>query len=251
MSDFKDKYLKYKLKYLRLKENNNNLQRGGVWNSTPIDFVNALKELFEKLGDESNYDIEQWNIKEYHRADNYSKETCPKIMKKNSFFDNIQSTLTYVKTKTSPVDNAVPPYVIPEIPQAGKQVVLGTLELIKPYFLYNEGNPNSPFLMLSSDDNTWSEDLNASFIICSLYNYLQNPPARPYTVRLVLPRNINNLIARYTDSSGVNREVARVTLKELFLLRKIFIELKLANNFDVYRYEPSHDEFDIYFFEPQ
>ena len=29
MSDFKDKYLKYKLKYLRLKENNNNLQKGG------------------------------------------------------------------------------------------------------------------------------------------------------------------------------------------------------------------------------
>ena len=29
MADFKDKYLKYKLKYLRLKENNNNLQKGG------------------------------------------------------------------------------------------------------------------------------------------------------------------------------------------------------------------------------
>ena len=251
MSDFKDKYLKYKLKYLRLKENNNNLQKGGVdvWNGNPIDFVNDIKEIYKPLDDRSDYNMIQWDIKEEHRDYQNSKETCGKI--KNKFFDNIQSTLTYVKTKTSPVDNAIPPYVIPEIPLVGKQVVLGTLELIKPYFLYNKVHPNSPFLMLSSDDNTWSEDLNASFIICSFYNLLQKPQAQ-YTVRLVLPRNINNLIARYTDSStGVLQEVGRITLKELFMLKKIFIELRLAAKFDVYKYEFGHPEFDIYFFKPK
>jgi hypothetical protein len=246
MSDFKDKYLKYKLKYLRLKENNNNLQKGGVgvWNSTPIDFVNIIEDISKKLGD---YDIQQWDISLEHR-DAKNNETCKN--KEKEFFDNIQSTLTYVKTKKSPFDNAVPPYVIPEIPKTGKQVVLGTLELIKPYFLYNEAHQNSPFLMLSADANTWSEDLNASFIICSLYNLPQNPQA-PYTVRLVLPTNIDNLIAQCIGPPCVKRAAARITLKELFLLRKIFIELQLADKFNVYKYEPEHPEFDIYFFKPK
>ena len=158
-----------------------------------------------------------------------------------SFFDGLESTREYVKKnftydpdtrlvnlsdkETVSVDS------IPNIPEIGcKQVVLGTFELIAPYFYYNEINHTDTFILLAS--NHWTEHLNQEYVSCAFKLLLQNQPCE-YPIRVLLPLNSKKLIK--TNGSP------RATLFELCVI------LQQSKRFEVYEYPLEGQSYGLYF----
>lgn len=119
------------------------------------------------------------------------------------FQNGVPSTLTYVE-ENFPYD---PTFMIPEVPEKGcKQVVLGTFELIAPYFYYNK-NVSDTFILLAAEN--WSVELNTKYVSCAFQLLLQNQSCR-YPVRLLLPNEPRDLL----KTNGT----PRVTLFELCII---------------------------------
>lgn len=130
---------------------------------------------------------------------------------------------------------------IPMIPPYNcKQVVLGPLELIAPYFYYNM-DIEDKFILLAAKE--WSDTLNAKFVHC-IFNLLFNDmKSCVYPIRLVLPKlvfteDVNKLLKA--------NKTPRITLFEVCII------LLYADKFDVDKY-PTADiiPYDILFLKPK
>jgi hypothetical protein len=93
----------------------------------------------------------------------------------SNFFNGWNDTLAFIN-KRYPMSNSEKMAKINEIPflpEPGcKQVVLGTMELIAPYFYYNEMHEEKPFILLASQH--WSEELNITYVSCAMALLLNN-----------------------------------------------------------------------------
>lgn len=102
---------------------------------------------------------------------------------------------------------------IPFLPESRcKQVVLGTFELIAPYFQYNRDHPEDPpFILLSS--HHWSDELNKNFVSCAFALLLHNNTCQ-YPIRIVLPSDPTQLVR--INKNG--KRSPRITLLELCIV---------------------------------
>lgn len=104
---------------------------------------------------------------------------------------------------------------IPIIPTSNcSQVVLGTMEDLTKYIVYNntnlQKNEKIPFSILQTAD--WDEKTNIAYIYCAYYGHLRNSDCK-YPIRILLPKDMTRLI----NTEGA----ARVTLKELCFICKL------------------------------
>jgi hypothetical protein len=138
-----------------------------------------------------------------------------KICTQSTFYNGWNDTLRFIEEKypMSASEKEEKMREIPFIPEPGcKQVVLGTMELIAPYFYYNQmqhqNNEEEPFILLASQH--WSEDLNIAYVSCAMSLLLGNQSC-VYPIRLLLPKDNYKLLS-------ANRSKPRVTLYELCIL---------------------------------
>ena len=144
-----------------------------------------------------------------------------------SFFDGLDSTSTYVRTHFP--DSMIDP---PNIPEEGcKQVVLGTFELIAPYFYYNERHDVKPFILLAADH--WTEHLNQKYVSCA-FKLLLNNQSCEYPIRVLLPNDVEKGLVRANGSP-------RATLFELCIILQQF------KRFSVFEYPLEGQSYRLYF----
>ena len=147
--------------------------------------------------------------------------TCEK---QDNFFNAFDDTLNFIpdaaKMKYANLDRATLETYIPLIPEVGacKQVVLGTLEDLAPYFYHNklllDQKLNVKFSLLSA--KAWSEGLNREFVTCAMSNHLRGQINCDYPVRLLIPTDTNRLLKKYLDLL-----TARITYLELCIVNAI------------------------------
>jgi len=157
------------------------------------------------------------------------------------FFDGIESTRKYVEerfryepdtrlvhisnTETVSIDS------IPNIPteEGCKQVVLGTFELIAPYFYYNKLISNK-FILLAAEH--WTEKLNQKYVSCA-FNMLLHNNSCDFPVRVLLPNDVQRLLKA--------NKSPRATLFELCII------LQQSKRFEVYEYPLEGMDYGLYF----
>jgi hypothetical protein len=148
------------------------------------------------------------------------------------FNSTLEATLAYnisigsinVQEFTSTTaEDLVRKYII-ELPKGDcKQVVLGVLQDLVPYFYYNAKVQNPPFHILMS--NNWTATLNNEYVTCAMIKRIigQNN-CSDYALRILLPKSGSNLYR--TDNTG--KITPRVTVLELCIVSKLVRE----NNID-------------------
>jgi len=153
-----------------------------------------------------------------------TKEECDMA----PFFDGVESTRKYVESNF----HYDPTTIIPNIPGKGcKQVVLGTFELIAPYFYYNKMNNADTFILLAAEH--WTEKLNRTYVSCAFKMLLQNQ-ACTYPIRILLPNDVQKGLLRANRSP-------RATLFELCII------LQQSKRFEVYEYPLEGQSYGLYF----
>ena len=154
-----------------------------------------------------------------------------KNCKINNYTNGINSTFDYLIKSYPKTDT-----YIPLIPDGDcKQAVLGTFEFLAAYFYYNNEHADNKFILLAAKD--WSEELNKKFVTC-IFNLFFNMNSCEFPIRLVLPKDVSNLL----KADGT----PRVTLYELCII------LLQSEWFDVYEYPTDiKDEHRILFLKPK
>ena len=177
----------------------------------------------------ANYENKIKNIQPSH-CWTYEKLLTEKECDMTPFSNGIESTRKYVE-EHFPYD---PTIVIPNIPteEGCKQVVLGTFELIAPYFYYNKMNNTDTFILLAAEH--WTEHLNQTYVSCAFKMLLQNQSCI-YPIRVLLPNDVEKGLLRANRSP-------RATLFELCII------LQQSKRFEVYQYPQSEGQsYGIYF----
>ena len=163
--------------------------------------------------------------------------TDKKCLKQLSMFtNNLNGTILFCNKKCLKYNNLslyklqkLIPYIPKEI--ECKQIIIGILEHISLYLEYNKKIENSHFLLLTSKE--WSENLNKNFISCALRGLLYNNLCK-YSIRILLPKNINLLLKNYN-----NKIVDRITLLELCII------INKIDNFNIFINKTFNKDYDI------
>jgi len=143
------------------------------------------------------------------------------------FFNGVDSTQAYIE-QHFPYDSTLP-ILYPPTEEGCKQVVLGTFELIAPYFYYNK-YVSDKFILLAAKH--WSEKLNQEYVSCAFQMLLHNASCQ-FPVRVLLPNDLSRLVR-------TNRS-PRITLFELCIV------LQQSNRFKVYEYPMEGYPYRMYF----
>lgn len=159
-----------------------------------------------------------------------NEETCMR----SNFFNGWNDTLAFINKRYPMSDSEKIAKIneIPFLPEPGcKQVVLGTMELIAPYFYYNEMHEEEPFILLASQH--WSEELNINYVSCAMSLLLGNQ-ACVYPIRLLLPKDNYQLLSPNLKP--------RITLYELCILfqysNKFNTEEHDMGNYIIFLFKP-------------
>ena len=154
-----------------------------------------------------------------------TKEECDMA----PFFDGVESTRKYIE-KHFPYDSTTMSD-IPNIPteEGCKQVVLGTFELIAPYFYYNK-HVYDKFILLAAEH--WTEKLNQKYVSCAFKMLLHNNSCS-FPVRVLLPNDLHRLLRA--------NKSPRATLFELCII------LQQSKRFEVYEYPLEGIDYGLYF----
>jgi len=186
-------------------------------------------------------------VNEYRRNNGKNKWTRVSVSYNTCAIDPFQngkvSTRKYINEKYPMIDERL--YSIPRLvadmnPVRGCQmVVLGTFELIAPFFNYNKKKHNTngtePFILLAAEH--WTEELNQRYISCAFELLFTNKTCT-YPICIILPKNLS-LLKRNNGSP-------RVTLLELSI---IVVE---SNKFTIHMIELGNEyEFTIYLLKPK
>lgn len=192
------------------------VKRVGIFNNSITSFMKKHK----------NTGGETWSLKQLQNMQKLTKNVFRNIeCFQKPFKNGVESTRAYIKKtyKYNPITKNV--YInttnntqtinITDLPKklAGlnknstcKMVVLGTFELIAPFFYYNE-EYDDVFTLLSAEN--WTEELNEKYVSCALLILLNNRSC-DYPMCLILPKNLTKL--RKANGSP------RATLLELTML---------------------------------
>lgn len=146
----------------------------------------------------------------------------------NQFINGQNVTLKRIRNHYPKTNEQIP--MIP--PYNCKQVVLGPLELIAPYFYYNM-DIEEKFILLAAEH--WSKELNEKFLSCVFKLLFQDIISCKYPIRVILPIDTNTLLKNKNP---------RITLYELCII------LLHTNMFKVFEYPTSNNTYYILFFVP-
>ena len=245
------------LKYTRSNKKSIRRKKLGGNNSEQLQIEhvgNFHNSIISSIKTHKNTGGKSWSLKQLKNMQKLNKNLFRNIeCFKKQFENGIKSTRSYIKKTYKYNANTKKVYInttnntqmidITDLPSKlaklnknskCKMVVLGTFELIAPFYYYNE-EYDDVFTLLSAEN--WTEELNEKYVSCALLTLFNNRFC-DYPICLILPKDLTKL--RKANGSP------RATLLELTMFM-LDSEMLSTLNLDFYEVSlPDVSSFRVY-----